>query len=113
MKCLFCKIIDQDLPASIVYEDDKVIAFNDIDPQAPVHILIVPRKHIPTINELQSAEQELVGHMFMVAQKLAKQFEIAETGYRTVMNCNADGGQAVYHIHIHLLGGRKLHWPPG
>jgi histidine triad (HIT) family protein len=113
MKCLFCKIIDQEIPAKIIYEDDKVVAFNDINPQAPVHILIIPRQHIATSNDLQPEHEELVGHIVTVAQKLAKQLEIAESGYRIVMNCNSDGGQAVYHLHLHLLGGRKLEWPPG
>jgi histidine triad (HIT) family protein len=113
MKCLFCKIIDQELPAKIIYEDEKVVAFNDINPQAPVHILIIPRKHIATTNDLQNSDWELIGHMYMVAQKLASQLNIAESGYRIVTNCNADGGQAVYHLHLHLLGGRSLEWPPG
>lgn len=113
MNCLFCKIIEQKIPAKIVYEDDLVVAFEDINPKAPVHILIIPREHIPTINDLNPQHEILVGHLFMVAKKLAEKLNIAESGYRTVINCNPDSGQEVYHIHLHLLGGRKFNWPPG
>ena len=113
MKCLFCKIIDKELPATLIYEDEKVVAFNDINPQAPVHVLIIPRQHIATVNDLQPENQNLMGHMFAIAKKLASQLNIAQSGYRIVTNCNTDGGQAVYHLHLHLLGGRALNWPPG
>lgn len=111
--CLFCKISRGDIPANIVYEDDDVLAFNDIDPKAPCHQLIIPRKHIATINEIDTGDQALIGKLVLTARSLAKQQGFAEGGYRLVMNCNADGGQAVYHIHLHLLGKRQMQWPPG
>lgn len=113
MDCIFCKIIRQEIPATIIYQDDKVIAFDDLHPRAPTHKLIIPRKHIATLNDLQAADTNLAGHMLYVAQQLAKQEGIAEGGYRVVMNCNAGAGQAVFHIHLHLLGGRSMNWPPG
>lgn len=106
--CLFCKIANGDIPAETVYEDELVIAFRDINPQAPVHMLVVPRKHISTLNELESDDKSLVGHMVVTAQQLAKDNGIDEAGFRLVMNCNAEGGQTVFHIHLHLLGGRQL-----
>lgn len=111
--CLFCKIISGEIPAKLVYEDEKVIAFDDIYPRAPIHKLIIPRKHIATLNDLEPADLELAGSLMVTAQQLAKELAIAEQGYRVVMNCNAAAGQAVYHIHLHLLGGRDLSWPPG
>jgi histidine triad (HIT) family protein len=108
MPTLFEKIIAGDLPATVVYRDSSVIAFLDIRPAAPVHILIVPHKPIPTANDVAEADAELVGHMFLVARDIAKQQGIAESGYRLIINCNADGGQEVYHLHLHLLGGRPL-----
>ncbi|MSP52684.1 MAG: histidine triad nucleotide-binding protein [Gammaproteobacteria bacterium] len=111
--CLFCKIIDGEIPATLVYEDDTVIALNDINPQAPTHILIVPRQHIDTLNHLTEADTFIVGHMVQVGQKLANQLGHAAKGYRLVMNCNADGGQTVFHIHLHLFAGRQFAWPPG
>lgn len=111
--CLFCKILTREIPANIFYEDDQVIAFDDIQPQAPKHKLIIPRKHIATLNDLSHEDALLAGHLLYTAQHLAKQLGIAETGYRIAMNCNKDGGQVVYHIHLHLLGGRNLSWPPG
>jgi len=111
--CLFCKIIKGEIPADIVYDDDKVLVFRDIDPQAPVHLLIIPRQHIARINDIGSAEASLIGHIHLVAVELAKKFSISETGFRLVNNCNDDGGQAVDHLHFHLLGGRKMNWPPG
>jgi histidine triad (HIT) family protein len=111
--CLFCKIVSRGIPANIVYEDDSIIAFDDINPQAPQHKLIIPRRHIATINDITAEDKELVGHMFFTVQKLAKDLGIAEEGYRTLFNCNAAGGQEVYHIHMHLLGGRQMTWPPG
>ena len=106
--CLFCKIINGDIPADIVYRDDHVIAFRDISPQAPTHILIIPKKHISTINEMEPTDQLLAGHLVLTAQKLAIEHGIAESGFRLVMNCNQEGGQTVYHIHMHLMGGRQL-----
>jgi len=112
-RCIFCDIINKKVAANIVYEDDRVIAFRDINPQAPVHLLIVPKKHIATIMDLTSEDKDLIGEIHLVAQKLASQESIAQCGFRIVENCNADAGQAVLHIHFHLLGGRKLTWPPG
>lgn len=111
--CLFCKIVAGDIPAKKVYEDEQVIAFNDINPQAPTHLLVVPKKHISTLNDLTTADSVLVGHMAATAAKLAKDLDHADNGYRVVMNCNDDGGQTVFHIHLHLLAGRSLTWPPG
>jgi len=111
--CLFCKIIAGEIPADFVYQDEKVVAFNDIQPRAPHHILIIPRKHIATLNDLTPAETDVAGHLLITAQQIAAKLGIAEPGYRVVMNCNAGAGQAVYHIHLHLLGGRQLNWPPG
>jgi len=112
-KCIFCNIVNKNVPANIVYEDDQVIALRDINPQAPVHLLIVPKKHVATIMDLTSEDKDLIGQIYLVAQKLASQESIAQCGFRIVANCNADAGQAVFHIHFHLLGGRKLTWPPG
>ena len=113
MDCLFCKIVKGEIPAKIVYQDDLVIAFDDIDPKAPQHKIIIPKKHVATLNDLQMEDKELIGHMVTTAAKLAKQLKIANEGYRVVMNCNAGAGQSVFHIHMHLLGGRQLNWPPG
>ena len=112
-KTLFSKIIDREIPADIVYEDNEIISFKDINPQAPIHLLIVPKKVIPTLNDLADSDFELIGKMFKVAQKLAKENNLSESGFRTVFNCNEDGGRTVYHLHLHLIGGRQLHWPPG
>ena len=111
--CLFCKIIKKEIPAEIVFENEDILAFKDIDPQAPVHILLVPKEHITTINDLEENHKELVGAIYLVAKSLAIKYGISEDGYRTVFNCNKNGGQAVYHIHLHLLGGRQMKWPPG
>nr|WP_320048275.1 histidine triad nucleotide-binding protein [uncultured Desulfuromonas sp.] len=111
--CLFCKIVAGEIPAQIVYEDDLVIAFNDIDPQAPVHILVIPRKHIPGMNDIAEDDLVVMGRIHQVAVKLAEQCGISESGYRLVNNCNEHGGQAIAHLHYHLLGGRQLSWPPG
>ena len=108
MPTLFEKIIAGDLPATVVFRDSRVIAFQDIRPAAPTHILIVPNKPIPTVNDIADEDESLVGHMFIVARDLARQLNIAERGYRLIINCNADGGQEVYHLHLHLLGGRPL-----
>ena len=106
--CLFCNIVSENIPADILYQDDQVVAFRDINPQAPTHILIIPRKHISTINEVESTDQQLVGHLVLTAQKLARDQGISESGFRLIMNCNEEGGQTVYHIHMHLMGGRQL-----
>lgn len=108
MDCLFCKIINREIPSTIHYEDDDIIAFEDINPNAPVHLLIIPKKHISTLNDIQDEDIPLVGKMVKIASSLAKKFGIADDGYRTVFNCNKDGGQIIYHIHLHLLGGKKL-----
>lgn len=111
--CLFCKIAKKDIPADIVYENDRVLAFRDINPQAPVHVLIIPKEHIATLNDVKVEHQSLAGEMIQTAKLIAEQENIAENGYRTVFNCNEYGGQEVYHIHLHVLGGRKMTWPPG
>ena len=111
--CIFCKIVDKEIPVEIVYENEEIMAFNDINPQAPVHILIIPKKHIPTLNNIIAEQKKLIGEILFVAQKIAREKGIAERGYRTVFNCNTDAGQDVFHIHLHLLGGRKMTWPPG
>jgi histidine triad (HIT) family protein len=110
---IFSKIIAGEIPADIVYDDDRVLAFRDINPQAPVHVLIIPKKAIPTINDLTPQDSELIGHMFQAARRIAADLGVAGSGYRTVMNCNEDGGQDVFHIHLHLLAGRRMGWPPG
>lgn len=111
--CLFCKIIAGEIPGSIVYRDEQVVAFKDINPQASMHLLVVPRRHIASLNELSTEDDALVGEMVRRAAALAKEHGHADRGYRTVFNCNADAGQTVFHIHLHVLGGRKLTWPPG
>ncbi len=113
MNCLFCKIAKGEIPSSKVYEDDLVYAFRDIEPQAPVHILIIPKVHIASANDLNDENSAVVGHIFSIAAKIAKSEGIAEGGYRIVNNCGADGGQTVGHLHFHMLGGRSLQWPPG
>lgn len=110
---IFAKIAAGEIPADIVYEDEEIVAFRDVNPQAPVHILIIPRQPIATLNDLTAEHAPLVGRMLHLAAELAKQEGIAEAGYRTVFNCNAAGGQTVYHLHLHLIGGRPLQWPPG
>ena len=111
--CLFCKMIAGDIKPDKVYENDSVLAFRDINPQAPTHVLVVPKTHIATLNDLESQHRELVGEMYLAAQTVAREEGIDERGYRTTMNCNADAGQTVFHIHLHLLGGRPMSWPPG
>jgi histidine triad (HIT) family protein len=111
--CLFCRVSRGEIPASIVYETDDLLAFRDINPQAPVHLLVIPRRHIATLDELRDGDLDVVGKLVTTAAELARREGIAASGYRVVMNCNADGGQSVYHIHLHLLGGRTLTWPPG
>jgi len=111
--CLFCKIIAGDIPADKIYEDENVFAFRDINPVAPLHALIIPKKHIAMINDLKPQDAEVVGQLFLTAKEIAKQEGYDETGYRTVMNCGEAAGQTVFHIHLHLLAGRELSWPPG
>ncbi|HLB57002.1 MAG TPA: histidine triad nucleotide-binding protein [Coxiellaceae bacterium] len=113
MDCLFCKIASKEIPTKFVYEDKQIVAFNDIAPQAPHHILIIPRVHIATINDLITENNTLIGDMMLVAKKIAMSLNVADDGYRVIMNCNKNGGQAVYHIHFHLLAGRQMGWPPG
>jgi histidine triad (HIT) family protein len=112
-ECLFCKILSGDIPADIIYESDAAVAFRDINPQAPTHVLIIPRTHISTINDLDAGDRETVGELFLAAKEIASREGLAEPGYRVVMNCNEGAGQSVFHIHLHLLGGRGLGWPPG
>lgn len=111
--CLFCKIIAGDIDADIVHQTDHTVAFRDINPQAPTHVLIVPRRHIATINALETADAEEIGRLFLAAKEIAAQEGFAEPGYRVTMNCNAGAGQTVFHLHLHLLGGREFGWPPG
>jgi histidine triad (HIT) family protein len=113
LDCIFCQIANHHIPATVVYEDERIIAFEDIDPQAPVHVLIVPKKHISTLLEIQENEAELLQHMVLTANMIAAMKNIHHRGFRIVLNCNPDGGQTVYHLHMHILGGRKMTWPPG
>lgn len=112
-ECLFCRVLAGDIPADIIYESETAIAFRDINPQAPTHVLIIPRQHIATINDIEGAHEAIVGRLFSAARDVAKQEGLADEGYRTVMNCNEAAGQTVFHLHLHLLGGRALGWPPG
>ena len=109
---IFTKIINREIPADIIYEDDDVLAFNDINPQAPVHFLVIPKKAIATINDIEAQDAELVGKLYLAAAKLAMEQGFDQSGYRAVMNCNPDGGQTVYHIHLHVLAGKPMGWPP-
>ncbi|MDR2427233.1 MAG: histidine triad nucleotide-binding protein [Endomicrobium sp.] len=111
--CLFCKIIKGEIPSKKIYEDEKVFAFDDINPQAPVHIIIIPKKHIQDLNSLAEGDESILGHIQSVAAKIALQFPDLKNGYRVVNNCGIDAGQTVFHIHYHLLGGRSFKWPPG
>jgi histidine triad (HIT) family protein len=113
MGCIFCDIVQKKRQASIIHEDDLTVAFEDINPQAPVHVLVVPKKHISTSLDLVDADNALIGHIFRVANSIARDKGIAERGFRLVMNCNQESGQTVFHIHLHLLGGRFMQWPPG
>ena len=112
-ECLFCRIAKGEVSASIVREDDELVAFSDINPQAPLHALIIPRRHIPTLNDLGTADEGLIGHMLRFAAAIEAEKGYADRGYRTVFNCNREAGQSVFHIHLHLLAGRGLGWPPG
>ena len=111
--CLFCKMVSREIPSNIVFENDSVLAFRDIDPKAPTHILVIPKKHIQSINELGPDDQSLAGEILLAAKTIAKAEGIETSGFRTVFNTNDDGGQTVFHIHMHVLGGRRLSWPPG
>lgn len=111
--CLFCKIVNREIPSTIVYEDDRILAFEDINPQAPVHILVVPKRHIATLNDLTGDNDTLVGEVVRRAASIAETKGISANGFRTVFNTNRAAGQTVFHIHLHLLGGRSLEWPPG
>jgi len=111
--CLFCKIAAGDVPAALVHQDEHLIAFKDINPQAPMHVLVVPRRHVSSLNELAETDDQLLGEMIRRAAAIAREHGHADRGYRTVFNCNADAGQTVFHIHLHVLGGRPLEWPPG
>lgn len=112
-ECLFCKMVGGTIKPQTVYEDDKVLAFKDINPQAPVHVLLVPKQHLATLNDLDAKNADIVGALVLAAKKVADDYGISRSGYRTVINCNADAGQSVFHLHMHLLGGRLMHWPPG
>ena len=111
--CLFCKIAAGDIPATLVHQDEHLIAFKDINPQAPMHVLVVPRRHVSSLNELAETDDQLLGEMIRRAAAIAREHGHADRGYRTVFNCNADAGQTVFHIHLHVLGGRTFKWPPG
>ena len=111
--CLFCRIVRGEIPAAKLYDDGEVLAFRDINPEAPVHVLLVPRRHIATLNDLEAADASLVGRLYLAGKQVAVDLGVAESGYRTVINCNRDAGQIVFHIHMHLLAGRELGWPPG
>jgi histidine triad (HIT) family protein len=111
--CLFCKIAAGQIPATIVHQDERLVAFKDVNPQAPMHVLIIPRRHIATLNDLAESDDALAGEMIRRAASLANEQGHGDRGYRTVFNCNADAGQTVFHVHLHVLGGRKLSWPPG
>ena len=111
--CLFCKIGAGEIKAEVVYEDGDLVAFRDLSPQAPTHVLVIPRRHIATTNDLTGGDADLVGHMVLAAKQVAELDGIAERGYRTVLNCNPEAGQSVFHIHLHVLGGRPMGWPPG
>ncbi len=113
MDCIFCKIANKEIPAKIVYEDAQAVAFEDLNPQAPMHVLVIPKKHIPTILEVTGEDNALVGHLFQIAGRIATDNGIAQRGFRMVINCNSEAGQSVYHIHLHVIGGRAMHWPPG
>ena len=111
--CIFCKIINKEIPASIVYEDERMIAFDDINPQAPVHVLLIPKEHYPSLNEIPEDKKDVLSHLILKAREIAQEKEIGERGYRIVLNTARESGQDVLHIHFHLLGGRQMSWPPG
>lgn len=112
-ECLFCRIIAKEVPAQLVFADDRAVAIRDINPQAPTHLLVIPRKHIPTLLDLADDDASLMGHLQLVAAKLAREEKLEEKGFRVVINCGEGAGQSVFHVHVHLLGGRPMRWPPG
>ena len=111
--CIFCRIVGGEIPAEKVYEDDTIVAFDDISPQAPVHVLVIPKRHVPTLNDIEPGDADLMGRLALAAIAVAKEKGLGDRGYRLVTNCLADAGQAVFHLHMHLLGGRTMGWPPG
>lgn len=111
--CLFCKIVDKKIPAKVVHEDDQTLAFDDIHPQAPVHTLVIPKRHVATVQDCGAQDQSLLGQLMLTCAKVAKLKGLAESGYRVAMNTGADGGQTVFHLHLHVMGGRHMGWPPG
>ncbi|ATD54699.1 histidine triad nucleotide-binding protein [Clostridium chauvoei] len=113
MDCIFCKIINGEIPCDKIYEDDKVLAFNDINKEAPIHFLVIPKEHIQSVNEINEENSNIISHIFEVINKIVKELDIADSGYRIINNCGKDGGQTVNHIHFHVLGQRELKWPPG
>ena len=113
MSTIFTKIINKEIPADILFEDGDVLAFRDINPQAPIHFLVIPKKEIKTLNDIEEDDKDLIGKLFIIAKQLAKSEGISDNGYRTIFNCNEHGAQTVYHIHLHVLGGRQMTWPPG
>ena len=113
MTTIFNKIINKEIPANIIYETDTIIAFKDVNPVAPIHILIIPKKNIPTLNDINIKDTQVLADLFLATKKIASQMNIDKEGYRIVINCNENAGQTVYHLHLHLIGGRKLNWPPG
>ncbi len=111
--CLFCKMVEGEIEPDVVYQDDEVLAFRDLSPQAPTHVLVIPKQHIATVNDFTLEQAELIGKLYLAAQRIAAEENLAERGYRIVLNCNAEAGQSVFHVHLHLLGGRPMGWPPG
>lgn len=111
--CLFCKMVSGEIQAAVVYESDEILAFRDINPQAPSHVLVIPKVHVASLNELEQQQFEMVGKMYLAATEVARREGFSDTGYRTVINCGDEGGQTVFHLHLHVLGGRPMHWPPG
>jgi histidine triad (HIT) family protein len=111
--CLFCKMVSGEIQPDVVFEDDDVLAFRDVNPQAPVHVLVIPKMHISTVNDITPEHAGLMGKLYLAARQVAADEGVAEPGYRMVVNCNSEAGQSVYHIHMHVLGGRPMHWPPG
>jgi len=112
-ECIFCKIIKKEIPSSIIYEDGEILAFNDINPQAPVHVIIIPKRHIERVSELKAEDSELASKLILAGNEIARKKGLVDPGYRLVINCNKDAGQEVFHLHMHMLGGRKMGWPPG
>lgn len=111
--CIFCRIIKKEIPAKIIFEDEQVLAFEDMRPQAPVHIMVIPKAHIEKVSDIKESDAPLIGRLVLTAKNIARDKKIQDSGYRVVMNCNKDAGQEVFHLHLHLLGGRKFKWPPG